>query len=80
MARGLGEESWLVRITGPITPLMCTSVEEGVRNHLWAATAGEVVSGRYYMLVGVVGREAAVERDKELGVRLWEWTEGELRG
>ncbi|KAK4098062.1 NAD(P)-binding protein [Parathielavia hyrcaniae] len=80
MARGLQRESLLFRATAPISPLFCVSPAIGVRNHLWAATAPEVESGKYYEPVGVPDKETAIAKDPGLSARLWEWTEKELEG
>ncbi|KAK3688346.1 hypothetical protein B0T22DRAFT_379600 [Podospora appendiculata] len=79
MAHRLREESLLLRLTAPLAPLFCTSVAAGARNHLWAATSRDVVSGAYYEPVGVPDRESDVARDMSLSGRLWEWTADELR-
>jgi retinol dehydrogenase-12 len=63
-----------------IAPKVGVSVEEGVKNGLWVATAEGVESGRYYEPVGVLGNGSELSRDGELGRRLWEWTERELEG
>jgi retinol dehydrogenase-12 len=81
MAKKLGEESLLVRLTIPITaPLICVPVTVGILNHLWAATSSKVVSGTYYEPVGVPGKESALAKDRQLSRKLWEWTENELKG
>ncbi|KAK4124547.1 NAD(P)-binding protein [Parathielavia appendiculata] len=80
MARGLQKESLLFRATAPISPIFCVSPAIGVRNHLWAATAPGVESGKYYEPVGVPDKETAVAKDPSLATRLWEWTEKELEG
>ncbi|KAF2865750.1 hypothetical protein BDV95DRAFT_553886 [Massariosphaeria phaeospora] len=80
MATALSKESLLVRVTAPIAPLFCVPVSVGIANHLWAVTSPAVVSGTYYEPVGVSGKESAVAKDKDLSGRLWEWTEGELKG
>ena len=76
------KDSALFRYTAPITPLFCTTVENGIRNHLWASTVakGELVNGAYYEPVGVLGRESALARDEELAGKLGAWVEGELAG
>ncbi|KAL1882324.1 hypothetical protein Daus18300_000810 [Diaporthe australafricana] len=61
-----------------VVPLIGVDVQEGVRNQLWAATAAGVENGEYYEPVGVVGRGSALSRDRELGRKLWAWTEDEL--
>jgi retinol dehydrogenase-12 len=80
MARSLAEESTLVRWSKPITPLPCVPVSIGVRNHLWAATSPEVVSGTYYEPVGVPGTRSEAAKDELLSKRLQAWTEEALRG
>ncbi|KAI1373881.1 hypothetical protein F4677DRAFT_427528 [Hypoxylon crocopeplum] len=79
MAASLAKESLLVRLTGPIAPLVCVPVSVGVKNHLWAATSQDVVSGKYYEPVGVPNKETALAKDGDLSRRLWDWTEEELR-
>jgi retinol dehydrogenase-12 len=54
------------------------SLEEGVKNGLWAMTSDDVQSGRYYEPVGVLGKGSALSRDRELGEKLWKWTQEEL--
>ncbi len=49
-----------------------------MRNHLWAATAPNVESGKYYEPVGVPDKETVIAKDQRLSSRLWEWTENEL--
>jgi retinol dehydrogenase-12 len=61
-----------------------TSVVDGAKNQLWAATwkkgdaRGEVKSGEYYTPVAVTGQGTALATDADLAGRLWEWTEKEL--
>ncbi|KAM6510864.1 hypothetical protein FSOLCH5_011309 [Fusarium solani] len=61
-----------------IVPLIGVEVQEGAKNQLWAATAKGVESGEYYEPVGVSGRGSALSKNKELGKKLWDWTEKEL--
>ncbi|KAJ4364510.1 hypothetical protein N0V83_009105 [Neocucurbitaria cava] len=63
-----------------IAPKVCVSVEEGAKNGLWAATAEEVQTGRYYEPVGVLGNGSELSKEETLGSRLWEWTQSELEG
>lgn len=62
--------------------LVSVSVEEGSKNQLWAATSPRegLVAGEYYVPVGILGKGSRQGVDKELGKRLWEWTEKELEG
>jgi hypothetical protein len=41
-------------------------------------TSDDVQSGRYYEPVGVLGKGSALSRDRELGEKLWKWTQEEL--
>ncbi|KAI0100908.1 hypothetical protein GGR51DRAFT_563789 [Nemania sp. FL0031] len=79
MATSLSKESLLVRLTAPLAPLVCVSVSIGIRNHLWAATSPDVVSGKYYEPVGVPDKETGEAKNADLSRRLWEWTEQELK-
>jgi retinol dehydrogenase-12 len=80
MAAGLAKESWLVRLSAPLAPLLSLSPAEGAKNHLWAATNSAVVSGKYYEPIGVPDKETQLARDAQLGQKLWDWTEHELKG
>jgi NAD(P)-dependent dehydrogenase (short-subunit alcohol dehydrogenase family) len=56
--------------------------EEGTHNLLWAigAPRGDIKGGVFYEPVGRVSTmETKPIRDPELGGKLWEWTEAELR-
>jgi hypothetical protein len=63
----------LLSNTGKTTP-----VEQGSYNQLRAATVdkSKLVNGEYYEPIGKVGvRTTKAARDKELPLRLWEWTQ-----
>lgn len=74
----LAKESLLIRLSAPIAPFMVVSPELGARNHLWAATSPDVVSGKYYTPVGVPNMEGKLAKDDDMTKRVWEWTEKEL--
>jgi len=80
MATSLQKESLLARWTKPIAPLFCVPVLIGIRNHLWAATSPDVVSGVYYEPVGVAGTRSEAAKDELLSKRLREWTDDVLSG
>ncbi|KAH7159488.1 hypothetical protein B0J13DRAFT_539072 [Dactylonectria estremocensis] len=61
-----------------VVPIIGVSVEEGVKNQLWAATGEGVKNGEYYVPVGIPGKGSALSMDRELSQKLWEWTEKEL--
>lgn len=74
----LAKESLLVRFSAPLAPLVSVAPEVGARNHLWAATSPNVVSGKYYTPVGVPNMEGKLAKDDDLTKKIWEWTEEEL--
>ncbi|KAH8588334.1 hypothetical protein B0O99DRAFT_362402 [Bisporella sp. PMI_857] len=61
-----------------VRPFQGVSVEDGVRNQLWAAVSPDIVSGEFYSPVGVAGKGSPKTKDEKLGKKLWEWTEKEL--
>jgi retinol dehydrogenase-12 len=67
---------------GPIIPvaiaLFATSVQQGTLNQLWAATSKDAQTGKYYVPVGKESAGSAYAQDKELGEKLWKWTDGEM--
>lgn len=62
--------------------LVFSTVEQGARNQLWAATGNkhDLKSGEYYTPVGVSGQGSWKASDAMLAAELWEWTENELKG
>ncbi|KAH8904902.1 NAD(P)-binding protein [Coniochaeta sp. PMI_546] len=70
------------RLAGLLMKPLAASPETGAKNQLWASVSKEVKNGEYYMPVGVVGwgRGTANARNDELAKKLWEWTEGEVKG
>lgn len=75
-AQGGGPE--IEHLAREVAPRLGVSLEEGVKSGLWAITAEDVQSGRYYEPVGVLGKGSVLSRDVELGEKLWKWTQGEL--
>ncbi|KAL2807722.1 short-chain dehydrogenase/reductase [Aspergillus granulosus] len=70
----------IIRILGKVANKVVTPVDQGVRNQLWASVAKGVQSGEYYEPVGIGGTATEFGKDEKLAKRLWEWTEGELKG
>lgn len=75
--------SWWV---GPVLSLvgwMLTTIEDGVLNQLWAATApkDQIKSGTLYYPVGRAtgGQRGPYTEDDALANKLWQWTEEELK-
>lgn len=59
-----------------------TKVEQGAWNQLWAAVGAkkeELVNGAYYVPVGNGKPQNRYVVSEEMGRKLWEWTEAELR-
>jgi NAD(P)-dependent dehydrogenase (short-subunit alcohol dehydrogenase family) len=61
--------------------LVYSSVADGAKNTLWAATApkDQIRSGGYYVPVGRLEAGSEYARDEALAATLWDWTEGVLR-
>ncbi|KIL87248.1 hypothetical protein FAVG1_09806 [Fusarium avenaceum] len=53
-------------------------VEVVAKHHVWAAVAKQIDSGEYYEPLGRGGRCIPEGKDKDLSLKLWEWTEKEL--
>ncbi|KIW14036.1 hypothetical protein PV08_06817 [Exophiala spinifera] len=76
-----GSPAWIKAVLGASKAVGLTaSVEKGVRNQLWAATADEdkVKNGEYFEPVGVMGKGSKESKDDDLARKVWEWTEAEL--
>lgn len=58
------------------------SVEEGANNPCWAMTTSKasISPGAFYEKVGVIGSGTKDSKSKELGEKLWTWTQKELEG
>jgi NAD(P)-dependent dehydrogenase (short-subunit alcohol dehydrogenase family) len=79
LKRGLQSSyPWLSPFIPFISVLFTNSVQQGALNQLWAATSGDAKSGKYYVPVAKESPGSALAQDKELGERLWKWTEGEM--
>ncbi|KAL6248028.1 hypothetical protein RBB50_005376 [Rhinocladiella similis] len=76
-----GSPAWIKAVFGASRAIgLTSSVEKGVRNQLWAATAKteSVENGEYFEPVGVMGKGSKESKDDELARRVWDWTEAEL--
>ena len=69
--------SAFVRVTNPFS---MSTPEQGVYNSLWATTTKRenIVSGEFYVPVGVPGSHDKESKSEKLAGELWEWTEKEL--
>jgi len=73
--------SWFITMLRlVVVPLVSVSVEEGVKNQLWAAFAKGVDNGEYYEPVGVAGKGSIQAYDDKEAEKFWQWTEKELEG
>lgn len=52
----VSSKSFLLRCLMTVGRLFMSSVEDGVKNQLWAATSDAVISGKYYEPIGVSGK------------------------
>ncbi|TVY26252.1 putative oxidoreductase [Lachnellula hyalina] len=61
------------------TKIITLDVHEGTLNQLWAATAEEAESGKYYNPVGQEVTGSKYAHDLELAKELWDFTEAEFK-
>lgn len=84
LSHHVAENSWWVAPALFLVGWLLTTIEDGVLNQLWAATAprDQVQSGALYFPVGLAtgGRRGPYTEDDALADKLWEWTEEELKG
>lgn len=80
----LRERYWFLGPAMTIVNMLLTTVADGALNQLWAATAPkkDIQSGALYYPVGNLegGRRGKYNQDDDLGKKLWDWTEEELKG
>ncbi|MCJ1380663.1 hypothetical protein MMC17_003771 [Xylographa soralifera] len=69
--------SAFVRVTNPFSMV---TPQQGVYNSLWATTTKreDLISGEFYVPVGVPGTHDKESKSEKLAGELWEWTEKEL--
>ncbi|KAL5935395.1 hypothetical protein ACKVV1_000143 [Pyricularia oryzae] len=79
-SRVVGSGAVVERFEQWIVPVFGASIDEGAKNHLWAATGRGISNGQYYEPVGVPARPSGVGDDRVLSWKLWEWTQRELAG
>ncbi|KAL1876783.1 hypothetical protein Plec18167_005192 [Paecilomyces lecythidis] len=64
------------------TGIFATPLHKGPYNQLWAAAGAkkdDLVNGAYYVPVGIPKAKNSYVVNKDMGNRLWEWTEAELQ-
>lgn len=67
--------SLLLRVSEMV---MAVDVETGALNQIWASTSNDVKSGEYYLPVGKAASKGVLN-DRSLALKLWDWTEAELK-
>ncbi|OGM49723.1 short-chain dehydrogenase/reductase family protein [Aspergillus bombycis] len=78
----LNERSTLAALGSKTLNLFGTPVPQGAYNELWAAAGAkkqDLVNGSYYIPVGHLKPYNQYVRSEDMGRRLWDWTESELR-
>lgn len=78
LAAGATGSPWPFQHLVGLSRFVLTTVEDGVKNQLWASVAKEVKNGEYYEPVGIGGKASAFAQNDELAKKLWDWTEEEL--
>ncbi|KAL5341404.1 hypothetical protein BJX70DRAFT_51071 [Aspergillus crustosus] len=78
----VGKGNPIAALGAKVLGFVGTQVQEGAANQLWAAVGAkkeELVNGAYYVPVGNGKTHNQYVVDEEMGRRLWEWSEAELR-
>ncbi|KAF4969503.1 hypothetical protein FSARC_3289 [Fusarium sarcochroum] len=70
------ESSLLDRI---IAYFLHRPVELVAKHHVWATVTQDLESGEYYEPLGVTGQGSPEAKDRELSLKLWNWTQHELK-
>lgn len=83
------DSGWVGWAATGVLKFFLSTVEDGAKNQVWAATVPreqlvQKADGKgkcgYYLPVGKRIGESGWAKDEDLGRRLWEWTEKELEG
>ena len=72
----IGGISWFLRFIA--RSMMITSVEDGVKNQLWASVSADVQSGTYYEPIGDAVELTRDGKNDDLAQALWDWTRKEI--
>ncbi|KAJ5679156.1 hypothetical protein N7462_007400 [Penicillium macrosclerotiorum] len=78
----LNQRSAIIALGSKSLRFFGSSISEGALNQLWASAGArkdELVNGGYYIPVGHLKPHNKYTQNREMGQRLWEWTESELR-
>lgn len=63
----------------PLVRITAVSSTEGAKNQLWASVSRDAQSRGFYMPVAKRGGGCELVHDEKLSVRLWDWTNDELK-
>lgn len=80
LLEGASGTPFYIKVLGKLGYRFLKTVEDGVRNQVWASVSEDVVSGEYYEGIGVGGLASEDGKSDELAEKLWLWTEKELAG
>ncbi|KAI7542634.1 hypothetical protein KC331_g7861 [Hortaea werneckii] len=69
---------WFMYLWKPLLAFTGLTVEEGAKTQLWAATASEAQSGKFYFPVGKENDGGRHGNDLKMSDDLWRWTDKEL--
>ncbi|RYC59132.1 hypothetical protein CHU98_g7075 [Xylaria longipes] len=78
-SREPGDEQ-MAHLQKNVAPVRYVSIEEGVKNHLRAASHGQLTNGIYYEPIGVPDMATGLTVDEDQAERIWQWTQKELKG
>lgn len=80
LARNSAFLGWLSPVSAPVLKCLgvMISAPKAAATPVFAATNPGLVSGSYLVPVAKVGKESKEARDRDLGRKLWAWTEGEM--
>lgn len=78
----IGQRSSAIALGSKSLRLFGSSISQGACNQLWAAAGAkkeDLVNGAYYVPVGNLKHHNKYSQSKEMGKRLWEWSEAEAQ-
>ncbi|KAJ9224836.1 hypothetical protein DTO207G8_7905 [Paecilomyces variotii] len=75
------KNSIFTTVSSRVMGVFATPLSKGTYNQLWAAAGAKkenLMNGAYYVPVGILKAKNYYAVNKDMGKRLWEWTEAEL--
>ncbi|KAI1129021.1 NAD(P)-binding protein [Nemania abortiva] len=76
-SREPGDEQ-MAHLQKNVAPVRSVDLDEGVKNHLWAASHSQLTNGMYYEPIGIPDTATGLAVDEDQAERLWQWTQKEL--